>query len=180
MTRVLRQVTSPEVHELHAFLDAFRKESDRGAVLVAASRIDEILKTLLRSYLRDTKSASELLENSRGPLGTFASRACAAHALALIEDHEFREITLIRKIRNEFGHEWRDIGFVSQRVRSFCTALPWLGPKDTAAAQRTGRLRFSSVVAVLLTDLLWREHLVVSEQRTARQWTNTTRRSAKA
>ena len=167
--------SSPEIDELAAFTREFKKESDRGAVLVAASRLDEVLMRLLSAYFRDSKAAQELLDGYN-PLSTFAARASTAHALSLIEDHEFREITLIRKIRIEFAHKWRDIGFGSEKIMSYCSGLPWLGSRHVKATDRRGRVRFDCVVLVLLTDLLHREHLILREKRVARLWTNTTRR----
>jgi mannitol operon repressor len=162
----------PEMRELDVFTDEFAKESDRGAVLVAASRLDEILKSILVAYLRDTKSSKDLLEGFSVPLGTFSARASAAHALSLIEDQEFEEITLIRKIRNEFGHKWRDIGFDSDKIKALCVKLPWMGPDETKPQDRGNRQRFNLAVIVLLTDLLWRERLVSRERRNARSWPN--------
>ena len=93
----------PEINELSEFLKEFNKESDRGAVLIASAVLDEWLSEILLSFLSDTKSSKDLIEGFNAPLGTFSARVCAAYSLGLIQDNEFREITIIRKIRNEFG-----------------------------------------------------------------------------
>src|SRR5689334_21502615 len=167
--------TPEDMKDLKSFSDAFNKETDRGAVLIAASRIDEILESLLAAYLRETETAKDLLQGFSAPLSTFAARASAAHALGLIEDHEFEEITLVRKIRNEFSHKWKDIGFGTERVKAFCAQLPWLGP-DSPEIPKTARETFNFVIIILLTDLLWRQRLVVKERRVARVWPNKFRR----
>lgn len=159
-----------EIREMCLFKEEYDKESDRGAVLIAATRFDEVLKSLLRAYLCDSKSTNELIEGFNAPLASFAARASAAHALSLIEDQEFKEITLIRKIRNEFGHKWRDIGFESEKIRSYCSELPWRGPDVTEEEKKPSRARFTFAVVKLLTDLLWRQRLVVMEKRTPRSW----------
>ena len=110
-----RQPEEAEVLDLTRFSTEFNGESDRGAVLVAASRLDEVLKGILLAYLRDTKSASDLLDGFNAPLGTFSARAAACHAMGLIDDTEFSDISRIRKIRNTFGHHWKDIDFGSPR-----------------------------------------------------------------
>lgn len=51
-------------------------------------------------------------------------------------DHEFNEIDLIRKIRNEFGHSWKDISFDSLKIKKSLDKLPWLGPGDVIQAPR--------------------------------------------
>src|SRR5262245_59615110 len=98
--------TPPEVRTLGTFLHEFAKESDRGAALVAAAMLDERLKEILSAFLVTSKASEDLLEGFTAPLGTFSARASAAFAMGLLQENEFKEITLIRKIRNEFGHEW--------------------------------------------------------------------------
>lgn len=104
-----------ELIELNEFLKEFNKESDRGAALNAAAVLDDWLKNILEAFFADTKSGKELVSGFNAPLGTFAAKATAAHALGLLQDNEYQEITLIRKIRNEFGHSWRGINFESQK-----------------------------------------------------------------
>ncbi len=164
-----------ETKELARFTSEFNNESDRGAVLIAGSRIDEVLKNILEAYLRDTKSAKDLLGGFNAPLGTFSSRARACHALGLIEDHEFDEITLIRKMRNEFGHKWKDIGFESDKISSLAMQLPWLGPPEKFETSSI-RSRFNVAVVILLADLMWRERYVLKEKRVARKWPNKMRK----
>ena len=161
--------TEPEVETLGRFLNEFNKESDRGAALVAASMLDERLKEILRSYFIATKASQDLLFGFNAPLGTFSARASAAFVLGLIQENEFKEITLIRKIRNEFGHGWEPQSFDSGSVASLCGQLPWLGPAEYEK-EATARARFNAAVAILLTDLLWRVRLVAKEQRVARVW----------
>jgi mannitol operon repressor len=158
------------IRELGAFAEEFYKESDRGAVLVAASRLDEVLKSILAAYLKDDPSSNQLLEGFNAPLSTFSSRASLAYSLGLIEEIEFKEISLIRKIRNEFGHKWRDIGIESPAIRDLCLKLPGHGSESTEKG--TCRMRFNRSVVVLLTDLLWREGFVAKERRTSRLWPN--------
>jgi len=165
---------SPEVFELSRFLNAFNAESDRGAALAAAAMLDDRLSEILTAFLVEGASAKELLLGFNAPLGTFASRTAAAHALGLIQDNEYHEITLIRKIRNEFGHSWEGVSFESGKVASLCRQLPWLGPAEHEA-QSTLRVRHSFAVAILLTDLLWRTRLAASERRAVRLWPNRTR-----
>lgn len=115
--------TEIEITELSEFLHEFNKESDRGAVLNAAAVLDDWLAKVLQSFLADNKSSKELLEGFNAPLGTFSAKAAAAHALGLIQDNEYKEITIIRKIRNEFGQgsQWGQVtmgsGFQVDKLR---------------------------------------------------------------
>lgn len=161
--------TEPEVETLSRFLHEFNKESDRGAALVAASMLDDRLKEILASFFTSSKASQDLLSGFNAPLGTFSSRVSAAFALGLIQENEFKEITLIRKIRNEFGHGWEPLSFDSSGVANLCKQLPWLGPAEYEKGA-TARARFNAAVAILLTDLLWRVRLVSKEQRASRVW----------
>jgi mannitol operon repressor len=161
--------TEPEVQQLGAFLAAFNAESDRGAALVAASMLDERLEEVLRSFLVEGSASRELLSGFNAPLGTFSSRISAAFALGLIQENEFNEITLIRKVRNEFGHGWEPMSFSSEPIAALTSRLPWLGPAEHEAGASL-RARFNMAVAILLTDLLWRVRLVRRERRSLKPW----------
>lgn len=166
--------TEPEIQQLGHFLSEFNKESDRGAALVAASMLDERLQEVLTNFFVESRTSKELLVGFNAPLGTFSARAAAALSLGLIQENEFKEITLIRKIRNEFGHGWKELSFESGRVADLCCQLPWLGPAEHEAGA-TVRARFNAAIAILLTDLLWRVRLVSMEQRTLKVWPNKAR-----
>jgi len=163
-----------ELKELSEFLNEFNKESDRGAALNAAAVLDDWLSNILKEFLADNKSSENLLSGFNAPLGTFSAKAAAAHALGLIQDNEIEEITIIRKIRNEFGHSWKGISFDNQKIKDLTYNLPWLGPKELEENSTT-RGRFNAAVAILLTDLMWRSRLVKKEKRQPRIWPNKSR-----
>jgi len=166
--------TEPEIRDLGHFLSEFNKESDRGAALVAASMLDERLEEILRAFLVDTPTSKDLLLGFNAPLGTFSAKANAALSLGLIQENEFKEITIIRKIRNEFGHGWKPVSFESGKIADLCRQLPWLGPAEYEVGS-TLRARFNAAVAILLTDLLWRVRLVSKERRAFKVWPNKAR-----
>lgn len=163
--------SEPETMELSEFLSEFNKESDRGAVLSAAAVLDDWLGNILREFFADNKSGKDLISGFNAPLGTFSAKVTAAHALGLIQDNEFREITIIRKIRNEFGHSWRGVSFECDKVVNLVNQLPWCGPSEYEKNSKS-RARFNSVIAILLADLMWRSRLVKKEQRLVKLWPN--------
>jgi DNA-binding MltR family transcriptional regulator len=166
--------SEPEVEELDRFLSEFNRESDRGAALTATAVLDDRLAEILGAFFADTASAKELIVGFNAPLGTLASRAAAAHALGLIQDNELKEITLIRKIINEFGHSWQGVSFAGGRVADLCNQLSWLGPKEYEATA-TPRSRLNAATAILLSDLLWRARLVAKQRRSVVVWPNKSR-----
>jgi mannitol operon repressor len=174
MTIREKNVAEPELQELSEFLSNFNKESDRGAVLIAASLIDEWLAKIIQSFLAEVRASNDLLLGPNAPLGTFAARTKIAFSLGLIQDNEYSEIEIIRKIRNEFGHKWKDVGFSNPKIKLLCDRLPWLGPLEIEE-NSDSRSRFNFLVAILLTDLMWRSRLVKKERRLIKIWPNKSR-----
>jgi hypothetical protein len=163
----------PEIAALSHFLDSLNKESDRGAALVAASMVDEVILNLLRASLIECTQADELLTGFHAPLGTFSARILAAYSLGLIEKREMQEAQIIRKIRNEFGHAWDRLSFDSPQIFALVQSLPELLTDETRSKNETrsrARNRFDYAVINLLADWLWRERFVRKERHTARVW----------
>ena len=163
-----------EVKELSEFLEEFNKESDRGGVLIAAAYLDEILGEILKVFMVEVKEAQEMIFGFNAPIGTFSARIKASYSFGLIEENEFKELNIIRKIRNEFGHSWQQVTFKDQKINGLCNNLPWLGPKEMEK-ESNAKARFNFSVAILLTDLMWRKRLVKNERREIKVWPNKAR-----
>src|SRR5438105_6516131 len=98
-------------------LGVLGQESDRGLVLVGSSYLDSCLKTLLKaSFVEDRQIIHEMLGRDR-PLGSFSSRMKIAYLLGLLELPEYRELDLIRKIRNDCGHSHEQIDLSNSPYR---------------------------------------------------------------
>lgn len=99
--------------------EEFNKETDRGAVIFAASLFDINLENLLKTFLlAETSSKDELFENVTGPLGNFSSKILMSYRLGLISRKFARDLQLIRKIRNEFAHNIHGCSFEHSSVKS--------------------------------------------------------------
>jgi hypothetical protein len=97
-------LTNQYFARLHTFMNASNNETDRGRALVAASLIEEMLEEILRSFLREGSETSKLFEAPNAPLSSLHSKALLSRSLCLISAAEFKDIDLIRRIRNEFAH----------------------------------------------------------------------------
>lgn len=153
-----------EIKRLAFFLPGFYAETDRGAALMAGSILDEVLIEILQNFLVDGKCSEELLRGFHAPLGTFSAKMLACYSLGLIEEREYLEIGIIRKIRNEFGHSFEEISFESERIKAQIQRLPF--------QQGSGRSTFNDAVANLLGELLWRSYYVKGEKRALKDWPN--------
>lgn len=99
--------------------EEFKKETDRGAVILAASLFDIQLETLLKDFLiPDHGSDDELFESTTAPLSSFSAKILMAYRLGLITKRFARDLNLIRKIRNEFAHNIHGCSFEHSSVKS--------------------------------------------------------------
>lgn len=112
-----------DVEYLARFLGELQTETDRGLPLVGAALIDARLQETLRAFMCEHRTAGKLLDEVNAPLGAFSARAQTCYALGLIDDHEYAEIELIRKVRNEFAHAKHGTTFRSDRVQGLCSSL---------------------------------------------------------
>jgi hypothetical protein len=82
-------------------------------------------------------------------------RITAALALALIAEIEHKQLELVRRIRNQFAHEFSNVGFSDPAVKDLVQALP-AHPVAMSSAENPTRRRFESAVEVLLSNLRYR------------------------
>ncbi|WP_342190310.1 hypothetical protein Pla52nx_000031 [Stieleria varia] len=76
------------------------------AVIVATSKMDELVGFLVRQRLLPCSSKKDdLLDSERG-LGTFSNRIDLAFRLGVIDSSLVRALHLFRKIRNDFAHAY--------------------------------------------------------------------------
>jgi mannitol operon repressor len=136
--------------EARQFMRLIREESDRGRVLLACGMFDVQLKKLLLAYFQAGTVATELLDDANGPLGTLSARISLAYALGLISEDEYHNLTLIRRIRNDFAHDL-DVSFGSQSVLSRCANL-----RLKTETNARGHDRFLSGVISVAYDLMQR------------------------
>ncbi len=162
MTTKLFEDAPHEVRRLALFIHNFQKESDRGASLMAGSVIDEVLKEIIAGFLINKKESLRLLDGFNAPLGTFSSRILAAYCLGLVEKHEYKELEILRRIRNAFGHTWSDIDFSNPKISALVRQLP---TKDTNL-----RSKYHNSVANLLGELIYRHHEVSQSRRKLKSW----------
>jgi DNA-binding MltR family transcriptional regulator len=100
------------------FRRTLSKETDRGCALMAAAFLENELESLIRLKLIGTKSQIDEMFEFNGPIGTFSSKIKMAYALGLISEQISKDFDLIRRIRNEFGHDYKPIDFTTPAISS--------------------------------------------------------------
>lgn len=99
--------------EFEVFIEEFYPANARSAVIIGAAKIDMMLcKTLEKMFVNIGSKADELLDDGN-PLGTFSSRINILYRMGIV-DKEFSKILhAIRKIRNSFAHDLKNIDLSS-------------------------------------------------------------------
>ncbi|MCX6376370.1 MAG: MltR family transcriptional regulator [Armatimonadetes bacterium] len=140
--------------DIKAFIAELRKESDRGAALVAAQFLSDALEELLRACLIDEKKPVDKLlgteEMSDRPLSSFSSRIELAYCMGLFGRRVYDDLHAIREIRNHFAHQRRPVSFDALEVHRCCQALhvgEWSGA--ALEAELSNRDRFLTTVIYL-------------------------------
>jgi DNA-binding MltR family transcriptional regulator len=119
-----RSMVDPDKREQwREWMDEFQGESDRACAVLGAAFLDEHLRALLEAFfVDDPRNLAELFDGS-GPLSTFSARVGLAYALGFLAPSERRDLSLIRRIRNDFAHELHGLSFEQPQVVSRCGEL---------------------------------------------------------
>ena len=76
-------------------------------MLSLAAFLEETLGRLLLAYFRNCKATRDLVEGFNGPLGTLSSRIKAVYSFGLATEGQYKEMEILRRIRNLFAHDWQ-------------------------------------------------------------------------
>ena len=160
-----------DVHDLSSFVRELQRETDRGLPLVGAALIDDRLTETLRSFFCEGCVSDKLLDEANSPLSTFSARVQACYALGLIDDFEYAEIELIRKVRNEFAHSKHGTSFQSDKMKGLCSTLRSDLPDGPDYPTGDPRFRFINAVVCTVLRLYYRPEWVALERRKPKAWT---------
>lgn len=117
--------THLELANWNQLVDLYHGESDRGAAILAGSFVEHALGLFLRSKTRDPEIADTLF-GPVGPLSSFSQRIAVAYAFSFIPEARYRDLELVRRIRNHFAHHPLDATFSSPDVVRLASRLSTL------------------------------------------------------
>jgi hypothetical protein len=163
----------PHLAKFYPYLDLLREESDRGRVLISTGYMEEQLKDILLAFMQDTPQAKELVTSGNAPLGTFSSRIAACYSLGLISERENHDLTLLRKIRNDFAHDMH-ISFATPSVVDRCKLLDHKAGDYTS--ENMGEVivnptaQFTSAAVALILKFTNRPHYVAQKRCVYGEW----------
>jgi len=158
----------PHLREFKKFLDLLNKESERGAVLIAAAMIDDFLERSILAFLVEHQDTKKLIEGFNAPIGTLSARTLAAFALGLLSESEYRECERVRKIRNVFAHNVHS-SFKDEALRAMCANLHY-SAKDYADVHMDAKGQFTTASVSLILNLTNRPHYSAQRRLQATLW----------
>lgn len=137
--------------DLNRLQQMMRQLDERGLVLALAAFAEEALGDLIRAFLIPGEPAAQLLDGFNAPLGTFSARIKMAYSLGLVTKRQYEDLDRLRRIRNEFAHNWEPVSFVDQKIAAHITALHFSSLDDEFPASPPEKVRTS--VGALLMEL---------------------------
>ncbi|MEM6812240.1 MAG: hypothetical protein AAF549_07215 [Pseudomonadota bacterium] len=146
----------PHLMDHLRYFEVLSEESDRGAILITASMLDETLKKLLLARFVEGESLNKLLNGFNAPIGTFSARIKAARAIGVISEEWQRELNILRNIRNEFAHSITT-KLDDQPIVDRCNELQLCLP-DKASDALTARQKYWMSASVILLESLDKLH----------------------
>ena len=167
----------------YEFIDSLKNESDRGLALITAAFLDEKLRELLQAKFAQNFAASRKLIESvldgPGPLETFSFRIKLSFLLMLIGDSLFRDLEVVREIRNHFAHDYAKADFnnsevvlLTKALKSCDQALERVGSvscfddaHSAAMPEDAHRERARFILAPQKSPMFWRRRFEVCRSR---------------
>lgn len=127
----------PDVGEaFDRMLTEFSRETDRGAVLIAADIVSAHLEKVVRALAPATFQKKQLNQmlSYPGLLATFAARADLCHMAGFLDATAYQSIGILRALRNKAAHSQETFRLSDHRgrLRELCE----LGPGTALAVNR--------------------------------------------
>ena len=147
----------------------FSNESDRGAVILAATGIEDFLEVQLMGMMlplqNDTNARSSMF-GANGVCGTFSQKILLSYSLGIICDRTLRRrIDLVREIRNVCAHSRLPISFDVPEFQEAAKAA--IGDESLSMIKdhepSTLRIAFIIATSTIQQSILYRRNVSASE-----------------
>jgi hypothetical protein len=134
-------------------------ESDRGAIILAATGIEDILEDQIMAKLPGSKGDDDgykrLFEND-GSIASFSKKNWMAYAMGIVDEAYRKKIDLIREIRNACAHSRKPISMKDEVLSAPCKVviadfLPVLSDSSPEALRHAFVLKCSLIIHYVLT-----------------------------
>jgi hypothetical protein len=142
--------------QIAIFLEELKTQSDRGAAVIAAAVLDDLLELLIleRFIELGSERRESLFKRTGAPLSSFSAKIEVSYALGVISNGIRLGLHLIRDVRNEFAHRIEQVTFDHPDVAKIIETR-MMGPlQKPGKANREKYLDSFSVFAMLIYGIL--------------------------
>jgi len=133
--------------QVQEFFSIVNDADDLACVLLSVNYLDEILRTILKTRLKESKVTENILNPSSGFLGTFSARMDMVYCLGMLDKKIYNDLRIIAQIRNIFAHSFDAVSFDSPDVVKLLSKFQWYdsftGPKVKLEDYPPGSLKYS-------------------------------------
>ncbi|MCC7596730.1 transcriptional regulator [Janthinobacterium sp. FW305-129] len=103
-------------------------------------------------------ATTQLVEGFNAPLGTFSSRIKAAYSIGLITKEQFQDLEILRKIRNEFAHNWKPVDMAKQKIAALIDNMTYSRLDNNFPTTSSEKIRSS--MSCLLIEICASTHQI--------------------
>jgi hypothetical protein len=101
-------------------------ESDRGAIMIAATQVEDMLEHRIVQLMPNALASEPLRKKVfeiDGPIASFSRKTLVAFAMGIIDERYKDLIELVREIRNACAHSRKPISMKTPELRAICEVL---------------------------------------------------------
>lgn len=104
--------------DLEDYVEALKIESDRGAIILFATQLEDmLLYRIKRSLTGFTPEEADSFFGSDGPCGSFAAKIKLAKGVGIINFGTQTHLEMVRHMRNACAHAPSNLSFASPLIR---------------------------------------------------------------
>jgi Mannitol repressor len=122
MPRVAKPFFLRDYDWIH-FRTQYEATDDRSCAILFAAYLDNCLEEAFLNITKHPNDTRKKLLNDTAPLGTLSAKIDLMWVLGHLSEPVYRDLHLLRKIRNEFAHNVTASSFNNEPVRSWCLEL---------------------------------------------------------
>jgi hypothetical protein len=105
-----------------------QNQTDRGAAIVGGAYVDLVVREALTAKMSDVPDIISTLFENRGALQDFGARIQLALVLGVYGNRAYKDLCIIKDIRNAFAHSAEAMDFTHDDVTKLCDRL-WFPQK---------------------------------------------------
>lgn len=146
------KLTPPDAE---AFVSELGGESDRAAVILASSLLDDLLANAIAMKMPFDILTTDMEDLFRqgGPLDSFSSRTNIACTFGIIEEDTYKQLTILREMRNACAHSKHKIDFKTPVLANVALHFFKNGSLSEALVSKNMKVAFTLEVAFLAVVL---------------------------